>query len=144
MNFNKRDMSMKMAAVFQFGSRYISMGAQVVITMVLARLIAPADFGLVAIVCVFTGFFSLFSDMGISVAIIQYPDLTVSRFNREGLRCSFRLLGAACGGPYGFLLLHIAACRRFLRRCEAYPAVLCCVSPASVLYAQHGSIGSDA
>ena len=76
MNFNKRDMSMKMAAVFQFGSKYISMGAQVVITMVLARLIAPADFGLVAIVCVFTGFFSLFSDMGISVAIIQYPDLT--------------------------------------------------------------------
>ena len=43
MNFNKRDMSMKMAAVFQFGSKYISMGAQVVITMVLARLIAPAD-----------------------------------------------------------------------------------------------------
>ena len=67
---------MRAAALFQFGSKYISMGAQLVITMVLARLIAPEDFGLVAIVTVFTGLFALLSDMGVGVAIVQYRDLT--------------------------------------------------------------------
>lgn len=67
---------MRAAALFQFGSKYISMGAQVVISMVLARLIAPEDFGLVAIVSVFTGLFALLSDMGVGVAIVQYQDLT--------------------------------------------------------------------
>lgn len=70
-----RNLGMRGAALFQFGSKYISMGAQVVITAVLARLITPADFGLVAIVSVFTALFSLFSDMGIGNAIVQYQDL---------------------------------------------------------------------
>lgn len=69
-------MGMRAAAVFQFGSRYISMGASIVITAVLARLISPTDFGLVAIVTVFTGLFTLVSDMGVGTAIIQYQDLT--------------------------------------------------------------------
>lgn len=76
MGSKNRDMSMRAAALFQFGSKYISMGAQIVITAVLARLIAPEDFGLVAIVTVFTGLFSLLSDMGVGVAIVQYRDLT--------------------------------------------------------------------
>ena len=76
MGTGRRGMSMRAAALFQFGSKYISMGAQIVITMVLARLIAPEDFGLVAIVTVFTGLFSLLSDMGVGVAIVQYRDLT--------------------------------------------------------------------
>ena len=76
MGTGNKGMSMRAAALFQFGSKYISMGAQLVITMVLARLIAPEDFGLVAIVTVFTGLFSLLSDMGVGVAIVQYRDLT--------------------------------------------------------------------
>lgn len=71
----QKSLGMRGAALFQFGSKYVSMGAQVVITAVLARLIAPADFGLVAIVSVFTALFSLFSDMGIGNAIVQYQDL---------------------------------------------------------------------
>lgn len=59
----------------QFGSKYVSMGAQLVITAVLARLISPGDFGLMAIVTVFTGLFSLLSDMGVGTAIVQYRDL---------------------------------------------------------------------
>lgn len=67
---------MRAAAALQFGSKYISMGANLVITGILARLIAPDDFGLVAIVTVFTGLFALLSDMGVSTAIIQYQDLS--------------------------------------------------------------------
>lgn len=69
-------LGMRGAAILQLGSKYMSMGAQVVITAVLARLIAPAEFGLVAIVTVFTGLFSLLSDMGVGSAIVQYRDLT--------------------------------------------------------------------
>lgn len=71
-----RPLGMRGAAVLQLGSKYASMGAQLVITAVLARLVAPRDFGLVAIVTVFTGLFSLLSDMGIGTAIVQYRDLT--------------------------------------------------------------------
>lgn len=74
------------AALFQMGSKYVSMGAQLVITAVLARLITPSDFGIVAIVTVIVGFFTLFSDMGISAAIVQYRDLTEED----------------CGGIFGF------------------------------------------
>lgn len=75
-------LDMRSAAVFQFGSKYISMGTQVVITAILARLIAPEDFGLVAIVTVFTGLFSLLCDMGIGTAIVQYRDLTEEDYGR--------------------------------------------------------------
>lgn len=66
---------MRSAALIQFGSKYISLGAQLAITAVLARLISPDDFGLMAIVTVFTGLFGLLSDMGVGTAIVQYRDL---------------------------------------------------------------------
>jgi O-antigen/teichoic acid export membrane protein len=46
------------------------------VTVVLARLLVPADFGLVATIAIFTGFISLFVDFGISAALIQRPSLT--------------------------------------------------------------------
>lgn len=67
--------SMKSAAVMQFASKYANMGVQLVVTAVLARLVSPEAYGLMAIVTVFTTFFSMFSDMGIGVAVIQFRDL---------------------------------------------------------------------
>lgn len=40
-------------------------------TLILARLLTPSDFGLVAMVTVFTGFVSLFKDLGLSVSTVQ-------------------------------------------------------------------------
>lgn len=45
-------------------------------TMVLARLLTPADFGLIAMVSAFTGFVGLFKDLGLSMATIQRPEIT--------------------------------------------------------------------
>jgi PST family polysaccharide transporter len=45
-------------------------------TMILARLLTPADFGLVAMVTVVTGFAMLFKDLGLSTAIIQSAQIT--------------------------------------------------------------------
>lgn len=90
---------MRGAALLQFGSKYISMGAQIVITVVLARLIAPEDFGLVAIVTVFTGLFSLLCDMGVGTAIVQYRDLTEEDYGRLfgfSIVLAFALTAAFC------------------------------------------------
>ena len=119
---------MRAAALFQFGSKYISMGAQLVITMILARLIAPEDFGLVAIVTVFTGLFALLSDMGVGVAIVQYRDLTEEDY----------------GALFGFSI--VLAVGLTLAFCVASPFIatfygdgrlvpLCCAASPQLLFA---------
>lgn len=45
-------------------------------TVTLARLLAPEDFGLVAMVTVVTGFGAIFMDLGLSAATIQAPDIS--------------------------------------------------------------------
>ena len=49
---------------------------QSVATIVLARLLTPADFGIVAMVTAITGLASAFSDFGLSEATIQRKDIT--------------------------------------------------------------------
>src|SRR5271156_5060893 len=48
---------------------------QTVSTVVLARLLTPADFGLVAMVTAVTGFGQAFADLGLSEATIQQPEI---------------------------------------------------------------------
>lgn len=45
-------------------------------TMMLARLLTPADFGLVAMVAAFIGFIGLFNDLGLSTATVQRAEIT--------------------------------------------------------------------
>ena len=49
--------------------------ASLAISIVLTRLLLPEDFGLVAMVLVFTGFAAVFSDMGFGAALVQKLDL---------------------------------------------------------------------
>lgn len=49
---------------------------QMTSTAVLARLLTPADFGLVAMVAAFTGFVGLFKDLGLSMATVQRVEIT--------------------------------------------------------------------
>ncbi|HEY9301649.1 MAG TPA: oligosaccharide flippase family protein, partial [Phormidium sp.] len=51
--------------IMQFGS-----------TAIVARLIAPEDFGLIAMVNGVTGFISMFKDMGLSMATVQKAEVT--------------------------------------------------------------------
>ncbi|MGB3797328.1 MAG: lipopolysaccharide biosynthesis protein [Alteraurantiacibacter sp.] len=53
----------------------IRMGLQLATTMVLARLLTPEDFGLIAIVAVVLGFSNLFADFGLSAATVQRKEL---------------------------------------------------------------------
>jgi PST family polysaccharide transporter len=53
----------------------------IVFTAVLSRILTPQDFGIVAIVMVFTTFFNLIADMGMGAAVIQNKTLTGDEIN---------------------------------------------------------------
>jgi PST family polysaccharide transporter len=57
-------------------SQYSRLMFSLVVTAILARLLAPKEFGLIAMVVVFTNFISLFKDFGLSQAIIQSKNPT--------------------------------------------------------------------
>ena len=54
--------------------KYSGVITQLVITAVLARLISPSEFGVVAIATVLIAFLNIFADLGIGAAIIQRQD----------------------------------------------------------------------
>lgn len=60
------------SAVSQFGRQ----GIGFITTSVLARALAPTDFGLMGMVLVVTGFAVIFKDLGTSAAIVQRKDLS--------------------------------------------------------------------
>lgn len=61
--------------------KYSGLIVQIIVTAILARLLSPEDFGVVAVATVLIAFFTLFTDMGIGPAIIQKQDLTQDDLN---------------------------------------------------------------
>ncbi|MGH9630944.1 MAG: lipopolysaccharide biosynthesis protein [Bryobacteraceae bacterium] len=57
-------------------SQAAKFGLTFVSTAVLARLLSPQDYGLIAMVTVVTGFVSIFTQLGLSTATIQRPSIT--------------------------------------------------------------------
>jgi O-antigen/teichoic acid export membrane protein len=53
------------------GYTYVSHGLTFLSSMVIARLLSPANYGLVGLITVFTGFIAVFVDSGISLAVIK-------------------------------------------------------------------------
>lgn len=68
--------SVKKASFIAGVSRYSVVGINLLITMALARILTPEEFGTVAVVSVFTTFFSLIADFGLGRGVIQDRDLT--------------------------------------------------------------------
>jgi O-antigen/teichoic acid export membrane protein len=50
-------------------------------TIVMARLLTPADFGLIAMVTAITGFANLFKDLGLSLATVQRAEITYEQIS---------------------------------------------------------------
>lgn len=57
-------------------SKYSGILISLVVAGVLARLIAPDEFGVITVATVVISFFSVFSDLGIAPAVVQHQDLT--------------------------------------------------------------------
>lgn len=69
------NISIKKAIMINFVSKYSNVFIQLIINSILARLLTPDDYGIVAVITVFINFFTIIADMGIGPAIIQYKDL---------------------------------------------------------------------
>lgn len=70
------EISIKKAAMINFASKYTTVFIQILYMAILARILSPDDFGIVAIITVFTTFFLIFADMGFGAAIIQNKSLS--------------------------------------------------------------------
>ena len=62
-------------------AKYAGIVCQLFISAILARLLTPNDFGVIAIATVLMAFFNILSDIGIGVAVIQRKDLTEDDLN---------------------------------------------------------------
>ena len=63
-------------AAWTTGLHLVSKVAELAFTAILARLLAPTEFGVVAAALVFVTFAKLFVEIGVGATIIQLPDLT--------------------------------------------------------------------
>jgi len=73
-------------------AKYSGMIISLVVAGILSRMIPPSEFGVVAVAAVIITFFGIFTDVGISPAIIQDKELTDKdnsfdfRFNFSGIQ----------------------------------------------------------
>lgn len=70
--------SMKRAAIINAAGKYAKIGLQVVVSAIMARILSPEDYGIVAVITVFSTFFTTLADMGFGAAVIQRKDLSGS------------------------------------------------------------------
>lgn len=69
-----------------FSGKGVQAILQIVVLMILARLLSPAEFGIVGAALVVVGFSQIFSELGVGAAIVQRPAL-----NRAHLHAGFTL-----------------------------------------------------
>ncbi len=62
--------------VWKISAELVTQVTRLVLLLILARLLVPAEFGLASIVLAFTMFVQLFADLGLGAALIQTPRLT--------------------------------------------------------------------
>lgn len=70
------EIGLKKAVIINFIAKYSNIIVQLILNAILARLLTPDDYGIVAIISVFITFFSIIADMGIGPAIIQNKKLS--------------------------------------------------------------------
>ena len=58
------------------GFRFITQSLSWVITVAIARILVPEDYGLMAMASILTGYVEIFSELGLGAAIIQKKDIT--------------------------------------------------------------------
>ncbi|GKX67810.1 lipopolysaccharide biosynthesis protein [Inconstantimicrobium mannanitabidum] len=66
---------LKRGILVTFVAKYSNVFAQLIINSVLARLLMPQEFGIIAVITVFIAFFNMLGDMGVGPAIIQNKSL---------------------------------------------------------------------
>lgn len=81
MNQLNQNPSLRSATLINFIGKYTYIFIQIIYGAILARILSPDDFGIVAVVTVFTSFFLLIADMGIGPAVIQSKSIDDNDIN---------------------------------------------------------------
>lgn len=76
MNTEETGMSLKKASMINGISKFGKILIQLLLNAVLARILSPSEYGIVAVITVFATLFNTFSDMGFGAAIIQNKELS--------------------------------------------------------------------
>lgn len=73
--------SIKKASMIYAGAKYVTVIVGILISAVLSRLLTPDDYGVVAVVTVFTTFFSTLANLGFGTGVIQNKSLDKNEIN---------------------------------------------------------------
>lgn len=65
----------KSGFLITFISKYSQVLIEIIVSIILSRLLSPREFGIAAIVFVFSAFFNIFGEIGLGPAIIQHKDI---------------------------------------------------------------------
>lgn len=98
--------SIKNAVYLNAAARYSTLVLRMLFNAVLARILVPEDFGVVAVTMVFTTFFSLLSDMGLGAGIVQNKEL--SRDDIGGIFAFSLRLGLVLTGAFALFSIPMA------------------------------------
>lgn len=118
-------------------TQFLRLIIQVGGSAVLARLLAPGDFGLIAMAATVTGFVSLFSDLGLSSATIQRKNIS------QNVVSTLFYLGIAVGLLVTLVTVGIAFAAAAFYDDERVQVLATCMAlaiPLSALGAQHGAL----
>ena len=117
-------------------SQGLVLAIQLTSTVILARILTPGDFGIVAMVAAFTGFAGLFRDLGLSAAAVQKADLSAAQ---QGNLFWLNVAAGAC--LTGVVAVASPLVAWFYQRPELQPVtlVLSAVFLLSSMGTQHGA-----
>lgn len=76
-----QEISIKKAAMITACSKYINIFLGIFFSAILSRILTPNDYGIVAIVTVFTSFFIVLSNCGLGIAVIQKKEFSQDDIN---------------------------------------------------------------
>ena len=62
--------------VWKFAERILAQGVSFIVSVVLARILMPSDYGIVALILVFINIANVFVTSGFSTALVQNKDAT--------------------------------------------------------------------
>lgn len=71
-----KSISIKKATGIYGAAKYSTILIQLVISAILSRILTPNDYGVVAVVTVFTTLFTIFANLGLGTAVTQFKDLS--------------------------------------------------------------------
>lgn len=97
-SLDERTQGLRGAVIVQFSSKYLNVALSLIVTMILARLLTPEQYGAMAVVSVFLGLFTVISNVGIGAAVVQYRELTTE--DCGGLFTFTCVLGVVMAGVF--------------------------------------------